>query len=68
MKPKNHKERDFEIKENNVYMTDVGDLVKINKIDEKNDKIHFYNISIASNVYLPLSRVLKYDKFIKKVR
>lgn len=68
MKTNKKKETSFKIEEKGIYMTDMGDLIKVININEKEDKIHFYNISTNANIYLSFSRIVKNQKFIKRIR
>ena len=59
-------ENGLEIEENKNYLTLVGDLVKVIKIDLNRDQVHCYNISDSCNSWHRISSAIKDNKFKKK--
>ena len=51
---------ELELRVNGVYKTHVGDLVKILSIDEKNDRLHLFNISDSAKQWVNLTLAKKY--------
>jgi hypothetical protein len=58
----------LEIFEGRLYMSHVGDLVKIKSFDEEKDEVQCYNVSESCNSWHMLSRALKENKFRSAVR
>jgi hypothetical protein len=50
-----------------TYKTHTGDLVKIMKIEESEDRIHIFNISEAANQWVSYSRAKEF-KFKTRIR
>jgi len=53
----------MQINENEIYRSVVGDLVKILKIDLKENRLHCYNISNSCNSWHRIDSAIKDNKF-----
>ncbi len=57
----------MEIKENTVYRSHVGDLVKVMTIDVSKNEMHCYNISDSCNSWHRISSAIKDNKFRSRI-
>jgi len=57
----------MEIKENIVYRSHVGDLVKVMAIDVSKNEMHCYNISDSCNSWHRISSAIKDNKFRSQI-
>jgi hypothetical protein len=63
-KQKETKKGGFLIEENGTYKTDIGKLITIKKLDKNNNRIHYYDISDACNVVIPL----RSEQLVERIR
>lgn len=63
-KQKETKKSVFIIEENGTYKTDIGKLITIKKLDKHNNRVHYYDISDACNVIIPL----RAEQLVERIR